>query len=87
MSECKQLNEHDLFGNECGENNLHDLVQKFRNQVMCTKGLNPSSTFDIASLEPSDFVTHLKSVENCNDDQSRKIKQWYKICLSPSMTI
>eukprot|EP00957_Ditylum_brightwellii_P141185 10756733-Ditylum_brightwellii.AAC.1 len=46
---------------------------------MDKKGLNPNSTSDIASVEPSDFVIYLKSIEEYNDDLSRKIKAMVQI--------
>eukprot|EP00957_Ditylum_brightwellii_P011507 870471-Ditylum_brightwellii.AAC.1 len=71
MVSLKQLTKDNIYGKD----EVHDLVQKFCNQVMHKKGLNPSITSDIASVEPSDYQMHLESLEGCTNDLSRKQKK------------
>eukprot|EP00957_Ditylum_brightwellii_P091711 6983479-Ditylum_brightwellii.AAC.1 len=57
------------------EDKLHDIVQKVQNCIMHLKGLNPSITEDVASLQMLEYEVYFKSLERCTDEFSMKVKE------------
>eukprot|EP00957_Ditylum_brightwellii_P173426 13204694-Ditylum_brightwellii.AAC.1 len=47
---------------------VNDVVAKLHNCVQAEKGLNPSNTADIESLEVVDFTKHIKLIGEDNDE-------------------
>eukprot|EP00957_Ditylum_brightwellii_P186577 14205329-Ditylum_brightwellii.AAC.1 len=70
MASVKRYTSDDVYG----KGKLHDIVQK-RNHIMHLKGLNPSSTEDIESLQTLDFEVYFKSLKTCTDELSIKMKE------------
>eukprot|EP00957_Ditylum_brightwellii_P085929 6537238-Ditylum_brightwellii.AAC.1 len=58
---------------------VHDVVAKLPNHVLKEKGLNPSITADVESLDVVDFTNHIELIIEKDDEVSIAIRDMCKI--------
>eukprot|EP00957_Ditylum_brightwellii_P183319 13963698-Ditylum_brightwellii.AAC.1 len=66
-----------------GEDESNGIVQKLCNHIMHLKGLNPSITTDLASLQPLDYEVCVESVATCTDKVLENVNTMFQ-CVSVS---